>query len=428
MNAEIITIGDEILIGQTIDTNSAWIAQELNALGIDIVQISSVRDRKDTIHAAIKDAETRAELILMTGGLGPTKDDITKYSLAEYFNTELVRNELALKNIEQRFAKRGITMLQINKDQALVPANCEVILNAKGTAPGMLFEENNKIYVSMPGVPYEMKNMMLNHVIPKLSTSLDKNRIIHKTITVVNVPESILSNSIEDIENQLPEHIKLAYLPHLNLVRLRLSGRSTQHSSDELLHQIETEFNKIKKRIGDVWFDGDQSLSEIVGYLLKSQSATVGTVESCSGGFIAHTLTKIPGSSAYYSGSLLTYSNELKMEKLGVLESDLMTVGAVSEEVAHQMAKSGKQQLHVDYCLSTTGIAGPTGATDEKDVGLVYIGLAKPDGTVEVRKNQFHGSREQVIERTANSALNWLRECLSNRAMSQSAQILEQRE
>jgi nicotinamide-nucleotide amidase len=227
---------------------------------------------------------------------------------------------------------------------------------------------------------------------------------------------------IEDIELSLPEDLSLAYLPHLNLVRIRISGRSKSREAKDLEKEIDDSLIKIKKKIGGDWFEGDRSLSEIVGELLSENRLSIGTVESCSGGFIAHTLTKVPGASSYFQGSLLTYSNELKMEKLGVLKETLMTVGAVSEEVAFQMAKAGHEQLHVDYCISTTGIAGPTGATDIKPVGLVYIGLALPDGQILVKKHNFHGNREQIIERIANSALNWVREILSDRIRSQSGQ------
>lgn len=409
MLAEIITIGDEILIGQTIDTNSAWIGKNLNDRGIDVVQISSINDKKASIVKAIQEAEKRADLILITGGLGPTKDDITKKTLAEYFNAPLLLSEVALQNIESIFAKRGRSLLQINKDQATVPSNCIVIPNTKGTAPGMYFEENGKIYVSMPGVPYEMKAMMELVVLDKIAEKVNNLTIVHRTITVVDVPESLISNNIESIELSLPQYIKLAYLPHLNLVRLRLTAKSEELNTQRLEQEIDLHFDKIKEKIGPVWFEGDRNLPEIVGELLVNNSQTIGTVESCSGGYVAHMLTSIAGSSAYFLGSLLTYAYSAKVSMVDIPQELLNSVGAVSEEVVNLMAKNGKKKLNVDYCISTSGIAGPGGGTPSKPVGLVYIGLALPDGSVEIKRCEFHGSRLQIIERTAYTALNMLR-------------------
>lgn len=409
MLAEIITIGDEILIGQTIDTNSAWLGKELNNRGIDVVQIISINDKKDSITKAIKEAESRAELILITGGLGPTKDDITKKTIADYFNVPLVLSETALHNIQRIFEKRGRNLLQINIEQAKVPENCIVIPNTKGTAPGMFFEENNKIYVIMPGVPYEMKAMMELDVLAKISSRINKLTILHQTITVVDVPESLISNQIEHIELSLPSHIKLAYLPHLNLVRLRLTAKSEKYSKAELDEQISTEFDKIKATLGDVWFDGDRNLPEIVGELLTKAKQSIGTVESCSGGYVAHCITGVAGSSAYYIGSLLAYSYSAKVNIVDIDQEMLNKYGAVSEEVVTLMAVNGKVKLGVDYCISTSGIAGPGGSTETKPVGLVYICLAMTNGKTEVKRCDFHGSRLQVIERTAYTALNMLR-------------------
>jgi len=409
MLAEIITIGDEILIGQTVDTNSAWLGEHLNKYGIEVIQITSINDKKASIVYALQDAEKRADVILITGGLGPTKDDITKKVLADYFGAKLIINEGALENIKDIFHRRGREVLQINVDQASVPDNCEVILNSKGTAPGMYFEEKGKIYVSMPGVPYEMKAMMDQVVFQKLNAKGDNYTIVHDTITVVGVPESHLSVAIESIEDNLPPHVKLAYLPHLNLVRLRLSGKSAEHTADELRLGIKTAFDQIKSIIGDVWFDGDHNLPEIVGDLLKAHKQTIGTVESCSGGFVAHNLTAVAGSSAYYKGSLLTYAYETKVAIAGIDQAMLNEYGAVSEQVCEAMARNAKAKLEVDYCISTTGIAGPDGGTSDKPVGLVFIGLAKPNGTVEVKRCEFHGTRLQIIERTAYTALDMVR-------------------
>jgi len=412
MLAEIITIGDEILIGQTVDTNSAWLGEHLNRYGIEVIQITSINDKKASIINALQDAEKRADVILITGGLGPTKDDITKKMLADYFGAKLIINEGALENIKDIFHRRGREILQINVDQALVPDNCEVILNSKGTAPGMYFEEKGKIYVSMPGVPYEMKAMMEQVVFEKLNTIGDNYTIVHETITVVGVPESHLSVAIESVEDNLPPHVNLAYLPHLNLVRLRLSAKSTEHNADELKIDINTAFDQIKSIIGDVWFDGDHNLPEIVGDLLKTHKKTIGTIESCSGGFVAHSFTAVAGSSAYYKGSLLTYAYEAKVAIAGIDQVMLNEHGAVSEQVCEAMAHNAKAKLEIDYCISTTGIAGPGGGTDEKPVGLVFIGLAKPDGTVEVKRYEFHGTRIQIIERTAYTALDMVRRAI----------------
>ena len=414
MLAEIITIGDEILIGQTLDTNSAWLGEHLNTYGVEVIQISSINDKKESIVNALKAAETRADIILITGGLGPTKDDITKKVLADYFGAQLIPNHGALENIKNIFHRRGREVLQINVDQALVPDNCEVILNTKGTAPGMYFEENDKIYVSMPGVPYEMKAMMEQVVFRKLNGKGDNYTIVHDTITVVGVPESHLSVAIESVEDNLPPHVKLAYLPHLNLVRLRLSAKSIALSPAQLKSDIDTAFAAIKSIIGNVWFDGDRNLPEIVGEMLIENRQTIGTIESCSGGYVAHSLTAIAGSSAYYKGSLLTYAYETKVAIADIDQNMLNTYGAVSEEVCEAMAKNARKKLDVDYCISTTGIAGPGGGTDEKPVGLVFIGLAKPDGSIEVKRCEFHGTRLQIIERTAYTALDMVRRALDS--------------
>jgi len=414
MLAEIITIGDEILIGQTLDTNSAWLGEHLNTYGVEVIQISSINDKKESIVNALKAAETRADIILITGGLGPTKDDITKKVLADYFGAQLIPNHGALENIKDIFHRRSREVLQINVDQALVPDNCEVILNTKGTAPGMYFEENDKIYVSMPGVPYEMKAMMEQVVFRKLNAKGDNYTIVHDTITVVGVPESHLSVAIESVEDNLPPHVKLAYLPHLNLVRLRLSAKSIALSPAQLKSDIDAAFTKIKSIIGNVWFDGDRNLPEIVGEMLIENRRTIGTIESCSGGYVAHSLTAIAGSSAYYKGSLLTYAYETKVAIADIDQNMLNIYGAVSEEVCEAMAKNARKKLDVDYCISTTGIAGPGGGTDEKPVGLVFIGLAKPDGSIEVKRCEFHGTRLQIIERTAYTALDMVRRALDS--------------
>ena len=412
MLAEIITIGDEILIGQTIDTNSAWLGNRLNEYGIEVIQITSINDKKSSIIKALGEAEKRADLVLITGGLGPTKDDITKKVLAEYFECDLVYDKSAQENIQTILKRLNREILQINLDQALVPEKCIAIQNSKGTAPGMYFEENNTIYVSMPGVPYEMRAMMENDIFKRLQSKNSSYAIEHHTITVVEIPESHLATNIEHIENSLPDYIKLAYLPHLNLVRLRLSAKSIEHSVEELSTQIQEVFNQIKMIIGDSWFEGETRLSAVVGESLVTNEKTIGTIESCTGGFIASKLTEIPGSSAYFKGSLLTYAYETKVSLVKIDQNLLNKVGAVSKEVCEMMAKNAQNILEVDYCISSTGIAGPGGGTKEKPVGLVFIGLAKPDGSVMVEKCQFYGTRQQIVERTSNRALDMLRKAI----------------
>ena len=412
MLAEIITIGDEILIGQTIDTNSAWLGNRLNEYGIEVIQITSINDKKSSIIKALGEAEKRADLVLITGGLGPTKDDITKKVLAEYFECDLVYDKSAQENIQTILKRLNREILQINLDQALVPEKCIAIQNSKGTAPGMYFEENNTIYVSMPGVPYEMRAMMENDIFKRLQSKNSSYAIEHHTITVVGIPESHLATNIEHIENSLPDYIKLAYLPHLNLVRLRLSAKSIEHPVEELSTQIQEVFNQIKMIIGDSWFEGETRLSAVVGESLVTNEKTIGTIESCTGGFIASKLTEIPGSSAYFKGSLLTYAYETKVSLVKIDQNLLNKVGAVSKEVCEMMAKNAQNILEVDYCISSTGIAGPGGGTNEKPVGLVFIGLAKPDGSVMVEKCQFYGTRQQIVERTSNRALDMLRKAI----------------
>lgn len=412
MLAEIITIGDEILIGQTIDTNSAWLGNRLNDLGIEVVQISSINDKRDSIFNGIKDAEKRAELIIITGGLGPTKDDITKQVLSEYFDSELVINDKALENVNTRVKARGLKLLQSNIDQALVIGKSKVIQNPKGSAPGMYISENDRTYVSMPGVPYEMKAMMENEVFDLLSDISGSYNIVHKTLTVVGIPESILADSISDIEDSLPSHLSLAYLPHLSVVRLRLTGRSNSINTETLNSEIAYFFSKIKNFLNDSWYDGDLKLNDVVGQMLTNAGRTIGTIESCSGGYLAHQLTSIPGSSKYYHGSLLTYAYEAKVALADIPQEMLDEFGAVSSQVCEAMATNAKQKLGVDYCISTTGIAGPKGGTPTKPVGTVYIGLAKPDGNVLVKKCLFRGTREQVIERTSITAFEMVRQAL----------------
>ncbi|WP_426667584.1 competence/damage-inducible protein A [Mucilaginibacter sp. McL0603] len=413
MLAEIITIGDEILIGQIIDSNSAWIAQRLNAIGIRVKQISSVSDDREHILTALAEASVRVDIILITGGLGPTKDDITKKTLAEYFGVGLIENKEALENVEKIFKRlRGplTELLDVNKQQALVPENCEVIINQNGTAPGMWFNKDGKIYMSMPGVPHEMMYMMEGAVIPKLKSTFKLPFIVHKTILTAGEGESYLAEKIADIENSLPPYIKLAYLPKLGQVRLRLSA----YGDDEtLLNNEVSEYTaKIVERVGNsIIAQEDIPLEKAILNLMAEKELTLSTGESCTGGYIAHLITQHPGSSKVYFGGAVSYSYELKESILGVKNETLWQYGAVSKETVTEMVQGALLNFKSDYAIAVTGIAGPDGGTPEKPVGTVWIGVANAEKTI-TKKFQFGNKRLQNIERTAIAALNMLHRLL----------------
>jgi nicotinamide-nucleotide amidase len=406
MLAEIITIGDEILIGQIVDTNSAWMAQTLNNIGIRVKQISSVSDDEQHIIDALKLAESRAEVILITGGLGPTKDDITKRTLANYFNMGFRRDQATLEQVSSIFAKVNRPMIELNRMQADVPDGCVVVPNRNGTAPGMWFNEHGKIFVSMPGVPHEMMYMMEEEVLPRLKAALNLPFIYHKTILTAGIGESFLALRIAEIEAALPEYIKLAYLPKLGQVRLRLSGSSR----DEV--QLHADIDRYSRMLADevrefVVVEDDIPLEQAVMDVMKSRNLSLSTAESCTGGYIAHLMTKHPGSSAVFQGGAVTYSNELKMSVLGVQASTLMEFGAVSEQTVKEMAIGALQNFKTNYAISVSGIAGPDGGTPDKPVGTVWIAVASIHG-VEARKFTFGNKRTQNIERAAISALTLL--------------------
>jgi nicotinamide-nucleotide amidase len=406
MLAEIITIGDEILIGQIVDTNSAWMAQELNNAGIRIKQISSVSDDRRHILTALAEAANRADIIFITGGLGPTKDDITKNTLAEYFGVGFVENKDALDNVLRIFAKYKTPLLEVNRLQAQVPENCEVILNKNGTAPGMWFNEKGKIYVSKPGVPHEMMYMMEEEVIPKLKSTLKLPVIVHKTILTVGEGESSLANKIADIEDDLPPYIKLAYLPKMGQVRLRLSG----YGEDEafLNEKIGAFSARIVQRVGSfVAAEEDIPIEKVILNYMAERGFTLSTAESCTGGYIAHLITQHAGSSKVYFGGAVSYSYELKERILGVKNETLWQHGAVSEETVTEMVTGALLNFNSDYAIAVTGIAGPDGGTPEKPVGTVWIAVASVNKTV-VKKLTFGNKRRQNIERTAISALGML--------------------
>lgn len=408
MNTEIITIGDELLIGQVIDTNSAWIATKLNEAGIHVHQITSVSDNKAHIIEAIENAAKRADIILMTGGLGPTKDDITKNTLCEYFKVGLKFDNDVYKDVEHIFSIRGREVTPVNRKQAEIPDNCIPLRNKNGTAPGMWFEHNGKIYVSMPGVPYEMKGIMEESVIPMLRKKFSLAVIIHYNVLTQGIGESVLAEKIEDWENSLAkEGIKLAYLPSVGMVRLRLSTSG----NDEILlkEKIERKANELKSLVGEyIYGYNDDTLEGVVGKLLKERKQTISTAESCTGGYISHLITSIAGSSDYYIGSVIVYSYEAKTIELGVNPELLNAKGAVSQEVVEIMAKEVKNKFKTDYSIAVSGIAGPGGGTPEKPVGMVWIAIATPE-RVFSKKFQFGDHRIRNIQYTANTALNVLR-------------------
>lgn len=407
MKAEIVTIGDELLIGQVIDTNSAWIAEQLNLVGIEVHQITSISDDRNHILTTLSQASGRANIILITGGLGPTKDDITKHTLCEYFNTELVFHQPTFENIEKLFKLLGFPVTEINRKQAEVPANCTPLRNSNGTAPGMWFEHDGVIYVSMPGVPFEMKTLIINEVLPRLTKKLNSTFILHKTILTQGVGESFLAGVIESWENELPENFKLAYLPQPGIVRLRI----TVLGSDKVVIKLELDqqIEKLKKLIPKLIFGYDnETLELVVGRLLKERGQTLSTAESCTGGYIAHLVTSIAGSSAYYTGSTVSYTNKVKIDVLGVSPQVIQTHGAVSEEVVIQMADGVRKNLETDFALAVSGIAGPDGGSEEKPVGTTWIALATPEKII-TKKFLFGEHRGRNIRKTALAALNMLR-------------------
>lgn len=409
-SCEVITIGDELLIGQVIDTNSAWIGQELNKIGLEIVQKTAISDSREHIIAALDNAKTRANIILITGGLGPTKDDLTKYTLAQYFNCGFRTDAKVLEHVTEIFKRFNRPILDINMQQADVPEICETVFNELGTAPGMWFDVDGRIYVSMPGVPYEMKRMMENFVLPRIKKLGAHQHIIHKTLVSVGIGESFLSKEIEDIEDSLPSHIKLAYLPNYNIVRMRLTAKGADEAA--LQSDINNIVKKIYERVGEyIAIDEDTPMQELMGGLLKERNQTVATAESCTGGFIAHQLTSIAGSSVYFKGAIISYSNSIKISELGVKQETLDTVGAVSEETVEQMAKAVREKLNTDYSVATSGIAGPSGGTDEKPVGTVWIAVANKDKVIS-KKYKFHGTRQAIIERSAIMGLDMLRKLI----------------
>ena len=408
---EIITIGDEILIGQIVDTNSAWMAVELNKAGFQLAQITSVHDEADHIKKALDEALLRADVVLMTGGLGPTKDDITKQTLCEYFGTKLVFNPDVLENIQQIYHTRQSVMNELTKSQAMVPEKCTVIQNRAGSAPITWFEKEGKVIVSMPGVPLEMKKVMSEEIIPRLQKHFKTPAIIHKTVQVYGIPESQLALRLTEWENSLPEYLHLAYLPNFGIVKLRISGAGQdKYKLEEAINQqVET----LKSILGESIFAyEDTPVEKIIYEKLKISGLTVSTAESCTGGNIAHRLTLIPGISDCFKGSVVAYHNELKINALGVSARDIEQYGAVSSQVATQMAEGARKVMQTDLAVATTGIAGPTGGTDEKPVGTIWISVSSPERTITRSFNFGQFARENFIERSTMAALMMLNEMI----------------
>ena len=412
MNAHIITIGDEILIGQIIDTNSAWMAQQLNLQGIRVAEILSISDDKQHILDTLAHSEKNADIVLITGGLGPTKDDITKHTLCDYFDTELEFKPEIWEHITQLFAKFNRIPTEVQRTQAQQPKAATLLRNKVGTAWGMWFERDGVVFVSMPGVPFEMQYLMENEVLPRLRNRSDGQAILHRTIQTACIGESDLAKLIEDIEDDLPPFIKLAYLPALSQVRLRLTGI---HTDEPLLAQrLEDEVEAIKQRIAPHIFGYEKdSLQLVVGNLLRESGKTLGTAESCTGGYIAQLLTSIPGSSTYFEGSIVAYSNAIKQAVLGVSSDILIQHGAVSEETVRTMAEKALTVLKVDYAVAVSGIAGPDGGTEEKPVGTIWYAIACADGRVIAEKLKFGRDRQKNIQLTAVYVLNGLRKFIS---------------
>jgi nicotinamide-nucleotide amidase len=403
VNASIITIGDELLIGQTIDTNSAFIARELNNIGIWVKSRIAVGDDKREIIDALNLFSRNNDLVIITGGLGPTADDITKPVLCEYFNSKLIVNDSALRNVKDIFTRLKRPIIESNLKQAEVPDNCIVLPNSRGTAPGMWFEKQNTIYVSLPGVPDEMKALILKSVIPKLKEQLVLPVIIHRTLLIAGKGESEIAEMIKEFESKLPGNIKLAYLPFYGTVRLRLTGRSSDRSIMEKL--ITERFEELKTLVKEyIVADHDSSMADALSEVLKQKGKTVCTAESCTGGYIAHLITSRPGSSSIYFGSVVAYDNSIKENILGVDHNTLNRVGAVSEETVTEMIKGALNHFKTDYAIATSGIMGPDGGSVEKPVGTVWIAVGN-NSRIKTNRYHFRFDRIRNIEQTTQMAM-----------------------
>jgi nicotinamide-nucleotide amidase len=415
MKSEIINIGNELLIGQVVNTNAAWMAEQLNMAGFSVGRINVIPDHHDDILQALEEAGKRAAIVLITGGLGPTKDDITKKALCEFFNAKLIFSDEAYKDVERLFVTRGLPVTELNRQQAFVPDNCIPIPNRNGTAPGMWFEGQRTAdgrpptadFISLPGVPFEMKAMMKDQVILRLKEKFHPGVILHRTVMTQGIGESFLSDILEPWETTLPKNITLAYLPQPGIVRLRLTG--TGENENHVAEMVDDEIRKMEALVSDyIYGYDDETLEEIIGRLLEAKNATLATAESCTGGYIAHLITSIPGSSRYFKGSIVAYSNDIKELTLGVLPDSIAKHGAVSETVVAEMAIGAQSRLDADYVIAVSGIAGPDGGTKEKPVGTTWIAVATPEG-VFAQHVLLGDHRERNIRRAALQALNMLR-------------------
>lgn len=407
MNAAIITIGEEILIGQVVDTNSAWIAAELNQIGIRVCRIYSISDSSDEIKTTINQLLNLYDLVITTGGIGPTSDDVTKQTLCEVFGSKLVLHPTTLSHITNLFALRGLPLTELNRKQAELPDTCEPLLNAQGTAPGMWFQREHKVLIALPGVPHEMQTIMANHALPRLKTLVYDAPLLHRTVHVTGLPESFLAQRLAEWEASMPSSIGLAYLPNATSVRLRLTYRATSDNSNEALvqHKIED----LRRLIpGNIYgFDNDTMVG-VVAKLLIGRRKTLAVAESCTGGVLSSLITREPGASGFYLGGAIAYSNTIKRELLGVSQGQIEQHGAVSQAVVEAMARGALEQFGTDYTLAISGIAGPDGGTEGKPVGTVWIALASA-GLVESELHQYGQGRERVMQRAAFAALNALR-------------------
>lgn len=407
ITAELLTIGDELLYGQILDTNAQWMSVALSNAGIKVIRKTTVGDQEDEILTAFAEAERRVDILLITGGLGPTNDDLTKPCLSKYFNCELKINEEALAEVTEFFKSRGRALTEVNRQQAALPACCEKITNKIGTAPGMWFERNGKVFVSMPGVPHEMKMMMTDIIIPKLKQTFTTSNIHHHVIRTIGIGESFLAEKIADWENVLPSHIKLAYLPGLGEVKLRLTGIG--NSIETLKEETNILANKLTDLVGEyIYGYGDEPLEGVIGRALLEKNLKLSIAESCTGGYLSHMVTSVPGSSAYFQGSIIPYAYEIKMQQLGVKPETLEKFGAVSEETIREMASRVREKFKTDIGVATSGIAGPGGATPEKPVGTVWIGYSDKQKTV-AKKLQLTKDRIINIKFSSLAALNLIR-------------------
>ena len=407
MKVHILTVGDEILIGQIVDTNSAWMAQQLNAIGAKVTGITSVEDTRESITTGLKQALQEVDAVLMTGGLGPTKDDITKKTIADFFGVNMYFDESSYNRLQRLFERFGIEPNESHRVQCYMPTNANLLINKMGTAPGMWFDHEDKVIISMPGVPYEMKYLMEYELLPKLKARFPMMPIQHRTIMTVGAGESMIAERIASVEEGLPAHIKLAFLPNLGQVRLRLSGRGGDEAT--LSQELDRWVKEIEELIPELIYGYDEhKLQAAVGDLLKERSLTLSTAESCTGGYLAHLITSISGSSAYFQGSVIAYANEVKTKQLGVSSSTLEEHGAVSEETVKEMVQGLLGLLETDIGIAISGIAGPTGGTADKPVGTIWLAVGNQEA-IHTKKLQLTKDREKNIQYTAVVGLNMIR-------------------